>query len=44
MSPQVASVFDAFHHRPLYDTNIVTHNKYDSVAEHGVEQDPVSAL
>ncbi|MBH09570.1 MAG: oxygen-independent coproporphyrinogen III oxidase [Candidatus Marinimicrobia bacterium] len=41
MSPQVASVFDAFHNRPLYNSNIITSNKYNPKAEHGIEEDPL---
>jgi oxygen-independent coproporphyrinogen-3 oxidase len=39
MSPQVASVFDGFHNRPLYNSDIITHNKYNPIAEHGIEED-----
>ena len=41
MSPQVASVFAAFHNRPLYNSNIITSNKYNPKAEHGIEEDPL---
>ncbi len=40
MSPQVASTFDSFHNRALYNPDIITHKKYNPVAEHGVEKDP----
>ena len=46
MSPQVASVFDYFLDRELYDENIITSISidYDAKAEYNVEEDPTTVL
>ena len=46
MSPQVASVFDDFLDRELYDENIITARAlaYDAKTEYNVEEDPTMVL